>query len=896
VRARTQTQRWAVLACLATAVACSVSALCADQQVSISADPTDVIRFRVDSDYIGLAGTEVSLEVSRSEIVVNLDGWYESSAVCPSVDTDRGTLIVAVPEWASIDYSRIEFEYVDYKSHEWIAFDPAAGLSQEYELTPTADWSWILETVPHLSLLGALVVDLPAFNEARASERTCASVGPTHHAFYDRNSYDVVIFPWRTPIQCCYSCPNINGILSAIGHMRCRIPYSMDSSGSQGEDVIAYLEYTERVSKESWSSTMTSFVTRRCCELVAAIPDAPVDIPGFLSELPIRTLGLGWPLDIAFSPNGEHVAVAGSSLFLLDASTAGPICTLVPPNGSQPCSVEYSPHGRFLASGNRDGSVCVWNAGTGALEWAGYFTRQFTGFDNSVVALEWSGDGTMLAAGSYDGTVTVWRTSNWERVCRWTLATRGGVETLAFSPSSRQLACGSSGGSVEFRDPEDGTLTQSVDVGANYAESVTRIEYTESGEKLVIGLKDGRVSTLGSQTLDLSQVGAARDSAVVGISSAQAGSRFAVCYLDGFIAIHDSATNEIRASLDVSDLGIALGVAFSLDGSRLAVLHRGAVSVWDPSTGEELCSWESGAGSYVEKVAFNSEGSLLAVWTSPYHGTREGHAIDIFETDTWTLRSSIPVTDWVRCLVFSPIDGSLALSLADGMLRFFNPDTGETTHSPLALEDPLLPVSEIAFSPDGQLLAMVSGDHTLQIWDLSAGELLSSMEVSGEHGEIRCLMFGRHSLMLASGMQDGTVLVWDPSETVPVKELKMPGNPGAVLALAVSPDGELLAAGSDQGIDVWMLESGEFLTSRPTSFGPRVLSLVFSNDGSLLFVGSGFGGVQVWDALEWYCTRTLFKGEEYAQAYLSLSPDGKTLAVAQQHFVALYWVPEIRGP
>ena len=65
-------------------------------------------------------------------------------------------------------------------------------------------------------------------------------------------------------------------------------------------------------------------------------------------------------------------------------------------------SVAFSPDGRRLASGSRDGTVKVWDAAEGRE------LLTLKGHTDWVQGVAFSPDGRRLAAGGRDGTVTVW--------------------------------------------------------------------------------------------------------------------------------------------------------------------------------------------------------------------------------------------------------------------------------------------------------------------------------------------------------------------------------------------------------------------------------------------------------------------------------------------------------
>ena len=63
----------------------------------------------------------------------------------------------------------------------------------------------------------------------------------------------------------------------------------------------------------------------------------------------------------------------------------------------------FSPDGKTLAGGSRDGTVRLWEVKTGEQK------QVFTGHVGSVKGVAFSPEGKTLASGSRDGTVLLWK-------------------------------------------------------------------------------------------------------------------------------------------------------------------------------------------------------------------------------------------------------------------------------------------------------------------------------------------------------------------------------------------------------------------------------------------------------------------------------------------------------
>jgi WD40 repeat protein len=147
-------------------------------------------------------------------------------------------------------------------------------------------------------------------------------------------------------------------------------------------------------------------------------------------------------------------------------------------------------------------------------------------------------------------------------------------------------------------------------------------------------------------------------------------------------------------------------------------------------------------------------------------------------------------------------------------------------------------INDVAFSPDGRVLASAGSDKTVRLWAVATGEQLMSLE--GHKGRCLRVAYSPDGLTLASGEDDGGIRLWDARTGRPGIEMhapaNLPGQGGAVQGLVFLADGKTLVAGSS---NVWLFDVATGKSTKETkrlgSMGPR--SLALSPDGSTLAWG-----------------------------------------------------------
>ena len=183
--------------------------------------------------------------------------------------------------------------------------------------------------------------------------------------------------------------------------------------------------------------------------------------------------------EVVFSHDGQLLATAGQHVKLWEVSARTEIATLQ--HDEYVWGLAFSPNGQFLAAGDSEGSVKIWDIQKRQI------IAELEGDANHVYTVAFSPDGRTLASAGYDGQIKLWASSNWALL--GTLQNRGTVYTLNFSPDSRVLA--STGhGAVTLWSVESGKQIASLPGHSAWVFGVT---FSPNGKTVASSGNDGTV-------------------------------------------------------------------------------------------------------------------------------------------------------------------------------------------------------------------------------------------------------------------------------------------------------------------------------------------------------------------------------------------------------------------
>jgi WD40 repeat protein len=453
-----------------------------------------------------------------------------------------------------------------------------------------------------------------------------------------------------------------------------------------------------------------------------------------------------WVYDMAFSPDGATLAVGGmgdgkngdlNSIELWDWRTGRFLVNLAGLSDFV-LGVSYSPDGKILASGTKDGMITLWDPGLGTI------IRKLAGSGTAVNELAFSPDGGTLASGSEDGSIALWDAAAGTR--KRTLHGHAlGIVALRFSPDGAALAAADDSPDIIDWDPASGKLLHTFTI-AGYS-LITSMAVSPDQKFLASGDSKGRILLwdLSRREPVLSLQGHA--SWIYSLAFSPDGKRLASGSEDHRVILWDAAGG--KSSVLNGHTERVKRVAFSPDGSILASAGGDHIIIlWDPATGKKLRVLQGNPG-----IAFSPDGKILASSSPDYK------EIILWNPTNGGVIGRFAYVKFNPPLVFSP-DGSMLAAANGAAVTLFAVSDGMEIHQP---DVDAYYSMDLAFSPDGRIGAVAA--FTVNLWDIASGEAIRSL--AGHTCWTRNVAFSPDGKTVFSGSYDGTILIWDLEAILP---------------------------------------------------------------------------------------------------------------------------------
>jgi WD40 repeat protein len=645
--------------------------------------------------------------------------------------------------------------------------------------------------------------------------------------------------------------------------------------------------------------TATASKTPTPTQTQTATPDWPTRVPtetprptvdwepsvhhevGGADSTVIARFGLGQLRDIALSPAGDRLAIAGSTgVSMLDPETFQELWHGT--TKSTATEVEFSPDGTLLITSEPTGRIAIWTAVTGAVE----RTFELTNYQDATIQVAISPDNRLLAAKGYLPIARVWDVETGMQIYELPSLTEYSLDIL-FSPDG-ELLISNQGGYERPSGLQIWRVSDGHEV-LRHEGVISNIAFTPDANTLLLGF--------GAAAIDLAQLSDEYELTNYGDSWWQWAGwapdfESYVCFgvtctanpdlVDGSdisAAIYDRDTGEVIRVLDPAPRAF---YSFSPTGNYIAgasgqYYNQSQLFVWDAQTGHLLHNLPTDLGGDMTwlpnsdtMVALSFYDQALAAWDIPAGRIlRMLRGSDQITKVEWTEDSTMLTGWWYQ---FNSAQPSRYVALQ------WDSKTGQVVES---YDTPYPNEGAVP----GTSLTATWDMQTVVVSDSSTGETYSLVQHSGE---IQHVSWSSDGKRLASAGDDQTVILWNLDTKTPQTVLAI--LEGHIRDLEWSPDNQWIAVAAADDVIIWNTTTGERVVQLSHN-ADRVNAISWSQDSTLLVSASDDGAIYVWNAETGLVERVL---QQHTGSVLDIawSPDGRWIASGSSDGSVVIWDAE----